>query len=318
MSAIADGGGVLSGMDLENDPSKWHPQQQAVLRTWAERIQIHRVLHEMSHHRYRKYYLWFTLPVIIISTLAGGVNLAQQSLETYMPSDDIIPFTLGLLNIVAGLVTTVSQFLKVGELMALHRQAAITYARLARAIEVQLELPRRLRKISGSAMISQTLSELDSLAEQMPAPPVDIMQRLSRRLRKRLPGMAKPEIMELYPVVAYNSPDNSAPEDGESKPAQPPARPPVRGFSVFDDGSSGTGSDETGRPRRHDRGVGGGARAPSAASAASASTEVKTTPHPDHVVVELPSYLAPVASRPLDGGLGVLHELDDELEGAEV
>ena len=55
----------------------------------------------------------FSLPVIILSTLTGVANFAQSSFP--IETRPIVSVVIGSLNIIAGLITTIAQFLKVAE-----------------------------------------------------------------------------------------------------------------------------------------------------------------------------------------------------------
>ena len=61
--------------------------------------------------------MWFTIPVIIMST-TGTANFAQERLpEDYR---SYAAMGIGAVNIFAGILTTIAQFLKIGELNEAH------------------------------------------------------------------------------------------------------------------------------------------------------------------------------------------------------
>ena len=72
-------------------------------------------LHGKANQKFSYINLWFTIPVIFISTLTGVANFAQDRVD----EDNQFYYTMGVgaFNIIAGFITTVSQFLKVNELL---------------------------------------------------------------------------------------------------------------------------------------------------------------------------------------------------------
>ena len=104
------------------------------------------------------------MPVIILSTITGTANFAQSSFP-----DSVKPYApslIGTLNLVAGLITTVSQFLRVSELLEGHKVASLAFGKLSRNIAVELSLPVNERTANGTSFLSTCRVELDKLIEQ--------------------------------------------------------------------------------------------------------------------------------------------------------
>ena len=71
--------------------------------------------------------MWFALPVIIISTITGTANCTNSFPDAWK---EFVPLGIGFFNLSAGLITTVSQFLRVSELLG-HRAASLAYSKFA-------------------------------------------------------------------------------------------------------------------------------------------------------------------------------------------
>ena len=121
--------------------------------------------------------------VIIISTLTGTANFAQQSFPKEWQATT--PLIIGTFNLVAGLITTIAQFLRVSELLEGNRSASIGYDKFARNISVELSLPIRERELSGSEFISKCRLELDKLIEQSPNIPQHIIYQFSKKFEEK-------------------------------------------------------------------------------------------------------------------------------------
>ena len=157
----------------------WHKQQEQILKKWSEIGSSYRYLHDKSFQKFDRQNLWFALPVIIISTITGTANFAQGSFPDSWKS--MAPLGIGFLNLSAGLITTVAQFLRVSELLEGHRAASIAYSKFARNISVELSLPIKERTEDGSVFITNCRSELDRLIEQSPDIPEDVLKKFVKR-----------------------------------------------------------------------------------------------------------------------------------------
>ena len=73
---------MLNTEDLKKEPKKpepkeWHQQQAKLLKNWAEVASSYRWMHNQAYMIYKKKNLYFMLPLIIMSTVAGTANFAQ-------------------------------------------------------------------------------------------------------------------------------------------------------------------------------------------------------------------------------------------------
>ena len=141
----------------------------------------------------------FALPVIVISTITGTANFAQGTFPESWQS--YVPLGIGTLNLAAGLITTVAQFLRVSELLEGHRAASIAYSKFSRDISVELSLPIRERTTNGRDFLIKCRNELDRLIEQSPNIPQKILLEFSDRFANS--AFVKPDILEIKEVEVY-------------------------------------------------------------------------------------------------------------------
>ena len=144
---------------------EWKREHEIILVEWADKAMCYRWLHTRSHQAYSKTNAWFTIPVIIMSTLTGTANFAQDRF-----SEDIKPYAqmgIGAVNIFAGILTTIAQFLKIGELNEAHRVSSISWDKFYRNIKVELAKSREERT-NVAHMIKLCKEEFDRLMETSP------------------------------------------------------------------------------------------------------------------------------------------------------
>ena len=181
----------------------WNEYHENILRQWGEAAACYRYMHHRSFLMYKKLSLRFNLPVIVLSTITGTANFAQTTLPvTIQP---MAPSIIGGLNLIAGLIATIMQFLKVNELMENHRTSALGHGSLSRNIRLQLALPREERKKEGLKFVEECKAAYDSLLEQCPAIPKNIL----KNFEKEYPFdsiFTKPEILTVRPIPGLKSP----------------------------------------------------------------------------------------------------------------
>ena len=159
----------------------WTNEQEIILKRWAEVAKSYAWMHNRSFFIYRWQNFWFSIPVIILSNLTGIANFAQSSIPDGSEYKSMVPLFIGGVNILAGIITTIYQFLKVSELLESHRVAHISYTRFARSVEVQLIQRKSERDMSGSAFLKVKQDEFDRFIEQSPIIPKRVVKAFSQR-----------------------------------------------------------------------------------------------------------------------------------------
>jgi hypothetical protein len=120
----------------------------------------------------------FTLPVIVLSTITGTANFAQEQFPENLRG--MVPSVIGGLNLIAGLVATIMQFLKINELMENHKAAALSFGLLSRNIRLELALAREERTTDGLEFVTRCKNEYDRLIEQSPSIPSTILSEFEK------------------------------------------------------------------------------------------------------------------------------------------
>lgn len=157
----------FSSDDLVNNYiAEWSNQHEQILIEWGDKAICYRWLHAASHTTYAFKNRWFTVPVIIMSTLTGTANFAQERVpEDYQPMYSVI---VGSINILAGIITTIQQFLKIGELNEAHRVSSISWDKFYRNIKLELG-KSRLERMPAYQMLKISKEEFDRLMETSPS-----------------------------------------------------------------------------------------------------------------------------------------------------
>lgn len=189
----------------ENDEvivSEWSPGHEKILIDWADKAMCYRWLHARSHQRFSKINTYFTIPVIVMSTLTGTANFAQDRVPEYYRG--YYSMGVGFVNILAGIITTIQQFLKISELNEGHRVSAIAWDKFYRKIKVELSKPIQERQnITG--FLKNCTEEFDRLMETSPIIQKNIIQlfqstfsgrKMTDQQKESFLKLKKPEICD--------------------------------------------------------------------------------------------------------------------------
>ena len=194
---------IMKQKELEHRRDSWNDQHETILRQWGEASGCYRYMHHRAFLMYKRLSMRFTLPVIVLSTLTGTANFAQEQFPTSVRS--MVPSVIGGLNLIAGLVATIMQFLKINELMENHKAAALSYGLLSRNIRLTMALAREERNSDGLDFVNNCKTEYDRLIEQSPAVPTTILVEFE----KEYPldnVFTKPEILDVRAIPKLKLP----------------------------------------------------------------------------------------------------------------
>ncbi len=187
---------------MDEKRNYWKEEEENLLKDWADKAQCYELLHAKSHAVYKTRHAWFVIPVIIISTVTGTANFAQDKI-TDEKDKNIFVMVVGGLNIFAAIVTTVSQFLKISEMNEGHRVASYSWGKYYRNIRTELA-KHPLDRTNPSDLIAMAKEEYDRLLELSPMIPKKVLQEFNKTFLKNN-KLSKPEICDIIvPTAVYN------------------------------------------------------------------------------------------------------------------
>lgn len=191
-------------MEKNNDkklekPKIWNESEVALLKKWGEISASYRLLHDRAFREFQRKSYGLTIPVIIMSTLSGTASFATKSFpEQYQT---FVPMVIGGINIIVGIIQTITQFLRVNELTESHRVASFSYSKFSRNITTELSLPPSERSYSGIEYVQICRSEMDRLIEQSPIIPMHLLHQFE--CNKDFNNIAKLDVLSISNIVEY-------------------------------------------------------------------------------------------------------------------
>jgi len=146
----------------------WKEEDENLLKQWSDKAQCYQWLHNKGRQIYQVKNAWFSIPVIIISTITGTANFAQDRF-----SDDAKPYVsivIGSLSLIAGIISTINQFLKISEINEGHRIATLSWGKFHRNLETELT-KHPYDRMKPNELLNLSKEEYNRLIEI--SPPID-------------------------------------------------------------------------------------------------------------------------------------------------
>jgi len=196
----------MSSRDLSK--KNWKKSDEHLLEEWSDHGKTYRWMHEQGRLKYARRNATFQIPVIILSTITGAANFAQDR----VPIDFQGHYSLivGFLNIIAGVIATIQTFLKVSELLEGHRVASMSWGKYYHNVKTELQKDPEDRENVVDFMKYAKL-EYEKLVEQSPPIPPEIIGVLKEQVQKSGVQINLPPIVGVFDKFKVAEPDTGPP-----------------------------------------------------------------------------------------------------------
>jgi hypothetical protein len=176
--------------------AEWTTEHEEILIEWADKAMCYRWLHSKSNSLYSSLNAWYTIPVIVISTLTGTANFAQTRVP--IEYQNYFAMVVGGFNILGGIISTIQQFLKITQLNESHRVSGIAWDKFYRNVKIELA-KHPSERIQPGQMLKMSKEEFDRLMETSPTIPDKIIKlfKSSFKNNKEFDKIVKPEICDI-------------------------------------------------------------------------------------------------------------------------
>lgn len=153
-----------------------------LLGRWFEICNNYSHLHHLSFDYYRKVNYLMMMPIMIITTVTGSFNVVLS----FYPTLIYIQIVLGVLGLIAGMISSMYNFLEIPQLQEQHNMFSARFEKYGRTIEMELVLYKNKSKTYASLaeFIKIIKSEIDHLVDHGPFIPSHILRNDSLRMNK--------------------------------------------------------------------------------------------------------------------------------------
>jgi hypothetical protein len=171
----------------------WTPELDDLMAEWADKAACYRWMHERTEKLFSARNSWITIPVIILSTLTGTANFGLNSIfGDNAQNAHYATLAIGGVSIIAGIITTLGNFLRYAQGSEAHRVSSISWGKFNRLITVELRINPNERMDSMS-FLKICRIELDRLIEQSPPIPDSVIAAFRSEFGSSL-EVKKPDI----------------------------------------------------------------------------------------------------------------------------
>ena len=193
------------------DCDGWCEKQERLLIKWAEKAAGYRWLHTHARLYYKKQNDWLAYPSIVIASITGvgGFAVLNPSGNEGVSQDTknnimIIQYFFALLNVVAGILTSISKFSQSLPLSEAHSLMCVSWSKFYRCIDMELSLDVKHR---GGVVefIMKSREEYDKLLDDAPdIPAISIKAFLAQFPEKE----NKPDVCNGLSIVVQDDTDS--------------------------------------------------------------------------------------------------------------
>lgn len=149
-------------------------EKNAMLHEWRNMAKNYSWLHQQCHHHFQKMNMYIMVPIILLSTTSGAINFTQVSNNRCHEHDiDVLSLVLGTMGLIAAGLSTVYNFMRIGERIESHSSTASDFEKLARDISVQTLLSNTADKTYANLgeFIKECNDRFNRLVEMAPVIP---------------------------------------------------------------------------------------------------------------------------------------------------
>ena len=164
----------------------WSSYLEDLISSWADNALSYSWLNLHAETKYRRLNYMFTIPIVILSTIVGTVNVGMSSL---FPADLVHYGQIGTgsIGIFTGILGTLQNFFKYAQLSEAHRSVAISWHKFYRQLKTELALEAICRKPAGE-FFRYAKAEMDRLLDSSPYIPADVIRKyVSKNATVELP-----------------------------------------------------------------------------------------------------------------------------------
>jgi hypothetical protein len=131
----------------QDEQCEWCEKQEKLLIKWAEKAAGYRWLHNHARLFYKKQNDWLAYPSIVIASITGvgGFAVLNPSGNDGVSDETknnimIIQYFFAFLNVLAGILTSISKFSQSLSLSEAHSAQCVQWSKLYRSIDMELSL----------------------------------------------------------------------------------------------------------------------------------------------------------------------------------
>ena len=159
------------------DNNGWTEKQEKLLHKWAQKAAGYRWLHNHARLMFKNQHDWLSYPTIIMSSITGVggfavLNPSADASTTTKGRIMLLQYFFAFMNVVSGIINSVSKFNNCGKLMETHSMMCVQYSKFYRNIDMELSLDVQHRA-DVIDFVKKAREEYDRLLDDAPDIPAN-------------------------------------------------------------------------------------------------------------------------------------------------
>jgi hypothetical protein len=157
----------------------WTDTSEELIASWGDIASCYKWMHDQAFRKYDKISWRMMIPVAILSTVTGSLNMSMPVLvpENFVETGNKI---LGAVSIITGIITSLQSIFRFAQLSENHSNAANGWGKLERNIRIELRIDRKNRKDADN-FLKICRADYDRLLESSPPIPKEIIQMFNQK-----------------------------------------------------------------------------------------------------------------------------------------
>lgn len=163
----------------------WTEKQEKLLIKWAEKCAGYRWLHNLARVKLKRYHDYLSYPTIILSSITGvgGFAVLNPSGSTETSNNTkaniiIIQYIFAFMNVIGGIITSISKFNNSLQLSESHSTMCIQYSKFYRNIDMELSLEPNCR-VNAYKFVAKCRHEYDRMLSEAPDIPFECIKEFN-------------------------------------------------------------------------------------------------------------------------------------------
>ena len=167
--------------DTTNRQLEYTEELEFLLKDIGEKCNGYHYLHSQSEIKYSKVNNYISIPVVILSSIAGMASIGTGSMfEGYEKEASI---SIGLISLFTSILNTIQGYFSFSKRSEGHRITAIKYKQLFRNIAIELTLERNQR-IPAKHFLRDIRANIERLLEISPPIDDDIIEKFKEKFKQ--------------------------------------------------------------------------------------------------------------------------------------
>jgi hypothetical protein len=160
----------------------WNEHLEHYFASTGEKAHCLSWIHKRAEERYARSRTCIDLPVIILSSVVGFLQVGSSSM--FAGQEALASISLGVISLFVSVLNTTGTYFSFAKRAEGHRIAHLQYSKLYRFLAVEMGLPRQER-MSPKDLLKMTKDTYDRLQEISPLVPPEVLQSFQSKFGKQ-------------------------------------------------------------------------------------------------------------------------------------